>query len=81
MFMQFTGCDKPVKRSYWPENAIDWLRTCVTQLHSILQLQLSGPTVHSLYCDWSEQQLFAIQVKKTNTYNKHLIHSDDCVQI
>ena len=23
MFMQFTGCDQPVQRFYWPENAID----------------------------------------------------------
>ena len=23
--MQFTGCHQPVQRSYWPENAIDWL--------------------------------------------------------
>ena len=22
--MQFTGCQQPVQRSYWPENAIDW---------------------------------------------------------
>ena len=26
MFMQFTGCQQPVQHSYWPENAIDWLR-------------------------------------------------------
>ena len=25
-FMQFTGYDQPVQHSYWPENAIDWLR-------------------------------------------------------
>ena len=25
IIMQFTGCHQPVKRSYWPENAIDWL--------------------------------------------------------
>ena len=24
-FTQFTGCQQPVKRPYWPENAIDWL--------------------------------------------------------
>ena len=28
MFMQFTGCHQPVKRFYWPKNAIDWLREC-----------------------------------------------------
>ena len=28
MFMQFTGCHEPVRRYYWPENAIDWLRKC-----------------------------------------------------
>ena len=26
MFVQFTGCEQPVQRFYWPENAIDWLR-------------------------------------------------------
>ena len=26
IFMQFTGCKQPVQHSYWPANAIDWLR-------------------------------------------------------
>ena len=24
-YAQFTGCAQTVQRSYWPENAIDWL--------------------------------------------------------
>ena len=26
IYMQFIGCEQPVKRFYWPENAIVWLR-------------------------------------------------------
>ena len=25
IIMQFTGCHHPVQRSYWPQNASDWL--------------------------------------------------------
>ena len=52
MFMQFTGCQQPVQHSYWPENAIDWLRDNANYVRHARthNIQLSGPTVHSLYC-------------------------------
>ena len=29
IFIQFTGCEQPVKRFYWTENAIAWTHKCV----------------------------------------------------
>ena len=52
--MQFTACDQPVQRFYWPENAIDWLMpvTYVMRHARTHKLQLNGPIgiVHTPYC-------------------------------
>ena len=53
--MQFTGCDQPVQHSRWLENAIELAAIMVMRFvmrHARTpKFQLSGPTVHSLYCD------------------------------
>ena len=49
IFMQFTDCEQPNQCCYWSENAM----TCVMRYTSNKASELSGPTVHSLYCDSS----------------------------
>ena len=53
IIIQFTGCEQPDQCSHWPENAVDWLRNAICVARNVLLRpgsDLSGPTVHSLYC-------------------------------